>query len=155
MMQIDHPGLSQGEGYFERAYRIGNQTARVRFTPQRVESGLAASVNIPALPSVLAVAISASLVDGEGQVKRVAGQGLFQDAETHSWSLSDGETPDVEAWLFEKAEGVVAKLVSAAAIWRANELLIPAVPVVEAGRAEGVPTDDDRAAVAALLGPGQ
>lgn len=130
MKQLDdYPGLQARDGWFERAYAVGNQVARVRFVPQLVDPGLAAQVNIPTIPSVLSVHISASLVDRDGQVKTVAGRGLFQDAESHSWQVADGAALDVEAWLTEKAAEVVAKLINAAAIWRACELLIPPVPL--------------------------
>ena len=128
------PGLSNGDGYFERGYDTGDATfprARVRFTPRQTDPGVAGAMNISAAPIVVCVAMSVSLVDTAGQVIHVVpDRGLVFDARSHTWQGDTSTAFDPAAWILDNvATDVASALNWAKGITAAAALgLIAAVP---------------------------
>jgi hypothetical protein len=87
------PGLSTGDGYFERGYFTGDTDfpkVRVRFTPVQTTPAVADSMNIAAAPIAVVVAMSVALVDDAGAVLHVVpGRGLVFDARSHTWQSNN------------------------------------------------------------------
>jgi hypothetical protein len=99
------PGLSTGDGYFERGYATGDTAfpkARVRFTPRQTTPAVAETMNIAAAPIAVSVAMSVALVDDAGAVLHVVpGRGLVFDARSHTWQGNNAAAFDPAAWMLE------------------------------------------------------
>jgi hypothetical protein len=97
------PGLSTGDGYFERGYFTGDTDfpkVRVRFTPVQTTPAVADSMNIAAAPIAVVVAMSVALVDDAGAVLHVVpGRGLVFDARSHTWQSNNTVAFDPAAWM--------------------------------------------------------
>jgi hypothetical protein len=97
------PGLSTGDGYFERGYFTGDTDfpkVRVRFTPVQTTPAVADSMNIAAAPIAVVVAMSVALVDDAGAVLHVVpGRGLVFDARSHTWQGNNTVAFDPAAWM--------------------------------------------------------
>lgn len=131
----DHPGL-RGD---EIAYATGDETwptARVRVTPEdAAEAERLHQPNVAPMPLRVAVRLSASLIDAEGAVERVAGRLLLGPESVHCYQF-DAATPFApEAWIDQCAALVIgellkqARVISAAAT--AGLLAEPAAPQPE------------------------
>jgi len=111
----DHPGLQVGEGWYELAYATGDDTwpvARLRVTPVHAsEEGRVHHPNADPMPSRVHVRLSASLIDSEGQVERIAGKLLLGPECIHSWQFEADTEFTPATWLDECAERVILDLI--------------------------------------------
>lgn len=134
-----HPGLSNGDGFTELAFSTGHEgwpTARLRVTPelpddeQRVHQPNASTV-----PLRVVVRLSASLVDGEGQVLNVAQRLLVGPESLHAYQFDADAAFDPSEWLNERAAAVIVPLLRQAEGMAAAHAagFLPAAPVGEVG----------------------
>ncbi|MCH4893374.1 MULTISPECIES: hypothetical protein [unclassified Sphingomonas] len=75
-----HPAWTPERPYFERAYETQDgEVIRVRYAPAYRDPGM--DVSIAIAPRDIALMVSASLVDEQGQVVKINGRGLVRPAE--------------------------------------------------------------------------
>lgn len=109
------PGLQSGLGWTEYAYDTGDAVwpvARVRVTPELADQDqrLYAPSGAP-VPQRVAVLMSASLVDAQGQVRTIAGRLLLGPEMRHSYQFVTDAPFDPIAWLDAVAAATIAPLI--------------------------------------------
>ena len=110
-----HPGLQSGPGWTEYAYDTDDAVwpvARVRVTPQLADQEQRQHApNGSPVPQRVAVLMSASLVDGQGQVLTIAGRLLLGPETPHSYQFVTDAPFDPVAWLDTVAAATIAPLI--------------------------------------------
>ena len=113
-----HPGLTSGPGWSELAYATGSAdwpVARLRVVPFVAdEIPRFLQPNAPTVPGRVAVRLSASLVDADGQVIRIGGRLLVGSESPHTNQFEAGVF-DAAAWLDGCATAVIEQLLRQAA----------------------------------------
>jgi hypothetical protein len=93
-------------------------------------------VNGPVVTAQIVMEVSASLVGADGQVLRIGGRLLVQEASRHSWAFGGPVPLDVDAWRAGVVAGEVTRLIGAArdlAAADAAGMLAPANAVPSTG----------------------
>lgn len=116
MERISIPNLHSNEIGFE----TGNETyplARVRVVPVDLVDERQGELTGIAAPSVVAVRLSASLVDDDGAVEMISGRLLVGPEAVHSWQF-DNQTAafDPQAWIDSCAEPMIESLLHKASV---------------------------------------
>lgn len=114
----DHPGLTRGDGWYEIAYATGDAEwpfARVRITPVVVDQDERIhQPNADPVPPRVEIRASASLIDEEGRVERIAGKLLLGQETTHSWQFHANVEFDPTSWLDKCSERIIEDLLKQA-----------------------------------------
>lgn len=108
-------GLRLEDGWYEIGYATGDAVwpvARVRVEPLATDDDRRWPPNAAVAPARVTVRLSASLIDGKGQVLKVGGRLLLGPESIHSWSFDAGVPFDARAWLDGCAAAVVAPLLA-------------------------------------------
>jgi hypothetical protein len=135
LTQVVHPGLheawTEDRPYFERAYTVAEEpgaVVRMRFEPIAIPAMPEAS--IPTQTQNIYVRVSASLVDGDGQVVMVGGRGVIRPAGGFSQEVSGAVAFDQEHFIMCAAKTQAEDLIVFKRQLEAAPLLIP--PAIEA-----------------------
>lgn len=116
MQRIEnHPGLRSGDGWHEAAYATGETDwplARVRITPIAADQDdRLHQPNADPVPPRVQVRLSASLIDADGAVERIAGKLLLGPEGVHSWQFHADVPFDPAAWLDSCAGIMISDLI--------------------------------------------